>query len=119
MTGLCPPADPPTEHQGDLNPRYSVCMLSPYKTRDLYYAAYLMVAAVPFKGVERVPETYVDRHGKTRTREKVTFLFEDQGSMMKPLRAEYFKDQGEVRALSYAQAIKQLKEIIFRRDRER
>ena len=40
-----------------------------YKTTDLYYSAYLKVAGVGFRGVER-------ENGR------VTFLFDDQGPLV-------------------------------------
>ena len=75
---------------------------SPYRTSDLYYAAYLHVAGVPLIGT--------DREGK-----RVVFLFEDQGSgAMRGLKNEYFNDQAKVPALSYAQALKKLKGMLFK-----
>lgn len=75
---------------------------SPYRTSDLYYAAYLYVAGVPLRGT--------DREGK-----RVVFLFEDQGrGIMRGLKNEFFNDQAKVPALSYAQALKKLKGLLFK-----
>jgi len=73
----------------------------PYRTSDLYFAAYLKVAAVPLLGKER--------EGK-----RVFFLFEDMGSSnMRELKDQYMTDRAKVPALSYAQAVKALKALIY------
>jgi hypothetical protein len=73
----------------------------PYKTTDLYYAAYLKVAGVPFRGTEREGG-------------RVTFLFEDQGSLvMRDLRTAYFTDAAKVAPLMFVQAIKTMKSLTF------
>jgi hypothetical protein len=72
-----------------------------YRTSDLYFAAYLRVAEVPLKGVEREGN-------------RVFFLFEDPGgSTIRELKDQYFMDQAKVRALSYSQAVKAMKALIF------
>ena len=74
---------------------------SHYRTSDLYYAAYLKVAGVELQGT--------DREGK-----RVFFLFED-GPTLRDLKDQYFMDRAKVPALSYAQAIKALKALVFER----
>lgn len=72
-----------------------------YKTTDLYYAAYLKVAGVPFRGAEREGG-------------RVTFLFEDQSSLvMRDLRTAYFTDTAKVAPLMFVQAIKTMKALTF------
>ncbi len=68
-----------------------------YRTTDLYYAAYLKVAAVPF--VDAVQEG-----GRT------IFLFE-QVEGMRELRQGYFTRTTKVSALSYADEIKAMKSL--------
>lgn len=72
-----------------------------YRTADLYYAAYLRVAGVPFLGTER--------DGK-----RVTFLFEDAGTTISDLKRGYFTDGARVPALSYVQMIREMKSLVFR-----
>jgi hypothetical protein len=73
----------------------------PYKTTDLYYAAYLKVAGVPFLGIERDGG-------------RVTFLFGDQGPLvMRDLRNAYFTDAAKVAPLLFVQAIKAMKSLTF------
>ena len=72
-----------------------------YRTSDLYYAAYLKVAGVPLLGK--------DREGS-----RVVFLFEDQGPhAMRSLKNQYFSDQARVPALSFTQALRALKGMIY------
>lgn len=79
---------------------------SRYRTSDLYYAAFLKVAGVSYLGI-----TWED--GKKKR--KGYFLFEDQGSpAMRQLKAQYFQDKAKVAALSYGQAIRDLKADLFR-----
>lgn len=74
---------------------------SNYRTSDLYFAAFLKTAGVPLVGTSR--------EGRV-----VFFLFEDQGApAMGSLKTQYFMDQAKVPALSYTQAIKSLKVLIF------
>lgn len=71
-----------------------------YRTSDLYYAAYLRVAGVPFMGTER--------DGK-----RVIFLFEDQTpTVMRELKSGYFSDRAKVPALSYVQTLRSMKGLI-------
>jgi len=72
-----------------------------YRTADLYYAAYLRVAGVPFLGTER--------DGK-----RVTFLFEDIGTPLHDLKRGYFSDSARVPALSYVQMIRTMKTLVHR-----
>lgn len=72
-----------------------------YRTTDLYYAAYLKVAGVSFRGFER-------------DEGRVAFLFEDQGAMvMRDLRSAYFTDTARIAPLLFVQAIKTMKALTF------
>lgn len=72
-----------------------------FRTRDLYLAAYLKVAAVPLLGVAH--------EGRL-----AFFIFEAPlPGVLKSLKDQYFSDQAKVHALSYAQAIKELKLLIY------
>lgn len=72
-----------------------------YRTTDLYYAAYLKVAGVPFQGSEREGG-------------RVFFLFDDQGPLvMRDLRNAYFTDNAKVAPLMFVQAIKAMKALTF------
>jgi hypothetical protein len=74
---------------------------TPYRTSDLYFAAYLAVAGVSLLGTQK-------------TGGRVYFLFEDQGSVaMKQLKDQYFMDRAKVNALSYSQAIKKMKALLY------
>jgi hypothetical protein len=66
-----------------------------YKTSDLYYAAYLKVAGVPFIEPER--------EGR-----RVIFVFENSDSI-RDLKREYFNRKAKVPAMSYADEIKAMK----------
>lgn len=71
-----------------------------YQTADLYYAAYLRCAGVPFSGTKR------EGH-------KVVFLFEDQGPVaMRSLRQGYYSDTAKVGPLAFTQAIRLMKGLI-------
>lgn len=70
-----------------------------YKTSDLYYAAYLKVARVPFKGTE-----------KEGTR--VIFIFEAIPGL-RDLKAAFFNRSGMVPALSYSEEVKVMKTLTF------
>lgn len=70
-----------------------------YFTTDMYYAAYLKVANVDFRGTMR--------EGK-----RVFFLFDNSDKdMMKQLRNEFFNRKSRVPALSYAEEIKVMKQL--------
>ena len=74
-----------------------------FRTSDLYFAAYLYVAGVPHKGA--------DNDGR-----RVWFLFEppDKASM-RDLKDGYYKDQAKVQALSYTQAVKKMKALVYQK----
>lgn len=72
-----------------------------YRTTDLYYAAYLKVAAVPFQGTAREGG-------------RVFFLFDNQGPIvMRDLRNAYFTDTAKVAPLLFVQAIRTMKALTF------
>lgn len=71
-----------------------------YRTSDLYYAAYLRVADVPFLGTER--------DGK-----RVTFLFGVAETQIRDLKQGYFTDKARVPALSYVQMIREMKSLLY------
>jgi len=72
-----------------------------FRTSDLYFAAYLKVAGARLLGTERAEG-------------RVVFLFEDQGAVaMKQLREQYFSDYAQVHALSFSQAIQEMKSLLF------
>jgi len=68
-----------------------------YRTADLYYAAYLKTAEVPFEGTER-------EGGRTQ------FIFE-RVENIRDLKAQYFNRRAKVSALTYADEIKVLKTL--------
>jgi len=68
-----------------------------YKTSDLYYAAYLKVAGVPFK------ET-------VREGDRVYFCFEKIDSI-KDLKRDYFNRVAKVSALSFVDEIRSMKSL--------
>jgi hypothetical protein len=70
---------------------------SDYKTSDLYYAAYLKVAGVPFIEPER--------EGR-----RVIFIFENSESI-RDLKREYFNRTAKVPALTYADEVKAMKAL--------
>lgn len=71
-----------------------------YRTSDLYYAAYLKVAGVPFLDA-------------IRDDGRVFFMFnEDETSQaMRDLRQQFFNGKGKVSALEYKQAIQTFKSL--------
>ena len=70
---------------------------SEYRTSDLYYAAYLKVAGIPFLEPER--------EGR-----RVTFVFE-HSDMIKDLKRQYFNRQAKVAAMTYADEVKAMKAL--------
>lgn len=68
-----------------------------YRTSDLYYAAYLKVAGVEFKGT-------------VREENRVFFLFAEQDGM-DDLRLQYFNNVSKVVARTYAEEIKAMKAL--------
>lgn len=76
-----------------------------YETSDLYFAAFLKVSCVPFKGVDRGHED----------KRKTVFVFESpEKTVIEDLKAAYFLDTAKVSPLSYAQAVRQMKSLILR-----
>jgi hypothetical protein len=71
-----------------------------YRTTDLYYAAYLKVAAVPF--LEAVRES----NGR------VVFVFEDLDNI-RDLKNQYYGRSAKVVAMSYADEVKAMKALTF------
>ena len=70
-----------------------------YRTSDLYYAAYLKVAGVPF--VETVREG-----------DRVQFVFQETEGM-RDLRNQYYNRTAKVAALNYADEIRSMKALTF------
>ena len=68
-----------------------------YATSDLYYAAYLKVAGVPYKGTEREGN-------------RIFFLFE-QSDALRDLKDQFFNRTAKVSALTYADEIKAMKAL--------
>lgn len=76
-----------------------------YKTSDLYFAAYLKVAGVPF----------VDTEWEGR---RMLFVFEEQSQeLMRNLKKDYFSDKAKVSAMSFVQAIKLMKNLTHQEKR--
>ncbi|NBR01269.1 MAG: hypothetical protein EBT79_07515 [Actinobacteria bacterium] len=71
-----------------------------YRTSDLYYAAYLKVAAVPF--IEAVRE----QGGR------VVFVFEDSDGI-RDLKNQYYGRNAKVVAMTYADEVKAMKALTF------
>jgi len=68
-----------------------------YETRNLYFAAFLVVCGCKYLRTEWRGDYAV-------------FLFEDMPrSVSRELRDSFFRDEGQVKALSYSQALKDLK----------
>ena len=76
---------------------------------DLYFAAYLRVAGVPLvTGEDGHPITL--REGK-----RVVFQFESMDPVVyRELKAQFYSDHARVPALSYSQAIKYMKGLVFK-----
>jgi hypothetical protein len=75
---------------------------SPYRTSDIYYAAYLRVSKIPLLGAEREGD-------------RVVFLFEDQGyGMMQELKDEFYMGSAMVEPRMYAQSIRTVKGMLHR-----
>jgi hypothetical protein len=70
-----------------------------YRTSDVYYAAYLKVAGVPFLGTEREGN-------------RVYFLFEAIEGL-KDLKAQYFNRTAKVSALNFADEIRSMKTMTY------
>ena len=95
------------EHDGGDHPPHPVPLGSPelparYLTADLYFAAFLRVAGIPFLDVIK------DGDGA-----RFHFVFEDKGpAIMRDLRRQYFADEAKVPAQSYGQALRTMKSLI-------
>ena len=70
-----------------------------FRTRDLYFAAFLKVAAVPM-----LPNEYEAG--------VAIFVFEDPDGIVRQLKDEYYSDFARVKALSYTRALKMIKSSI-------
>jgi len=68
-----------------------------YRTSDLYFAAYLRVAGVPFVDTQREGS-------------RVFFVFEKNDNI-RDLKAQYFNRTAKVPALTYADDIKTMKSL--------
>lgn len=68
-----------------------------YRTSDLYFAAYLRVAGVPF----------LETH---REGQRVFFIFEKVEGL-RDLKTQYFNRQAKVPALTYADEVKNMKAL--------
>ena len=78
-----------------------------FKTTNLYEAGYIYASASQnFEGVEPDGRDF-------------SFVFNNQSNQCDKLSANYFSRGADVDALTYADAIKTLKDIIFSRLRER
>ena len=75
-------------------------MSETFRTSDLYFAAYLRVAEVPFVEVER-------EGGRG------FFVFEAKDpTVMRELKRQYFSGTAKVGALSFVQSIRHLKSLL-------
>jgi len=68
-----------------------------YRTADLYYAAYLKTAEVPFEGTERDGD-------------RTQFVFE-RVENIRDLKTQFFTRRAQVPAMTYADEIKALKTL--------
>ena len=73
-----------------------------YKTADLYYAAYLKTAEVPFLGTERDGD-------------RTSFVFEKLPNI-RDLKTQFFTRRAKVSALTYADEVKALKTLTHMED---
>ena len=71
----------------------------PYRTADMYYAAYLKTAGV-------------DLLDSVHDEGRVYFLFED-GPNLPDLKRAYYNRKGKVAALTYSEEIKVMKALTF------
>ena len=74
-------------------------MDSEFKTSDIYFAAYLRVAGVPFLDT-------------VRDNGRVQFVFKDAAGALRDLKRQFFNGQAKVSALEYAQALKLTKTLL-------
>lgn len=70
-----------------------------FKTADLYYSAYLKVAGVPLVDTRREGS-------------RVYFIFEDSPNL-KDLKREYYNRTAKVPAMSYADEIQAMKNLVY------
>jgi hypothetical protein len=75
---------------------------------DLYFAAYLRVAGIPLvKDPEGNPVTLRDGT-------RVIFQFEPMDKVTyRDMKSQFYSDYAKVPALSYAQAVKYMKNLVF------
>ena len=69
-----------------------------YKTSDLYFAAYLRVAGVPFSGIERDAD-------------RAWFLFSTLSSV-RDLKNEFYAGTAQLPAYLYAKSIRDMKALL-------
>ncbi len=84
------------------NPRTTSQQDGRYKTADLYFAAFLKVAGVPFLDTEREGD-------------RTQFVFENTGNI-RDLKNGFFTRSAKVSAMSYADEIKALKALTHMAD---
>jgi hypothetical protein len=83
-------------HTND-SPKYAQDQRGNFRTSDLYYAAYLRVAGVEFRGTEKEGS-------------RTFFLFENSDNM-RDLKVQFFNGSSKVAAQPYADAIKAMKSL--------
>lgn len=71
-----------------------------YRTADIYYAAFLRVARVPYLRTERDP---IER--------RTYFYFENSGGL-RDLRTQFFNREAKVIARDYAEELRALKTLL-------
>ena len=70
-----------------------------FRTRDLYFGAFLYAKGAKFKGI--------NREGRT-----CWFIFADEAGC-KTLQSQFFSKTADVNAREYADALRTLKDLIF------
>lgn len=70
-----------------------------FRTSDLYFAAYLLVAGLQLMRPERMSTG------------KITFVFDSSISNVEELKLAWFSQTGKVPAMQYANAVKSLKSV--------
>lgn len=79
----------------------------PYRTSDLYFAAYLKVAGVELQGTMR----------DEKEKKRVWFLFDRSGPVaIRDLKNEYFNRKSKVAALDYVNEIQVMKHLTHETD---
>jgi len=71
-----------------------------YATSNLYYAAYLKVAGVPF--------SHTEREGS-----RIWFYFDSPEEGLRDLKNQYYNRIAKVPALTYADEIKAMKDLTY------